>query len=291
LVVDKKIEGISDMRDESSKNQIRIAIYLKSGVDADKILVELYKYTDLQCSFNVNNVSLIEKGVQPRLLNIKDLLMEFVSFRRDVVHRRSVFQLNKAQDRLHILEGLKKAIDVIDEVIDTIKKSETKQDAKENLIAKFDFSEAQSEYILMMRLQSLVGLEIQKVIDEIDEKKKLIEELQAIIDHPELLDGVVKNELLYMKKQYGDERKTELSQDLSVYNVSGSLKVFMSAADKVKEDVIVWIGNDFSIRVLYQSRIQVIPEETMDLIYTHNQDKLIIITDIGELVVQRLKDL
>jgi len=104
LVVDKKIEGISDMRDESSKNKIRIAIYLKSGVDANKILVELYKYTELQCAFNINNVSLIEAGKQPRLLNIKDLLMEFVTFRRSVVYRRSIFQLNKAKDRLHILE-------------------------------------------------------------------------------------------------------------------------------------------------------------------------------------------
>lgn len=290
LVIDKRIEGVSDMRDESSKNIIRIAIYLRSWVDANKILVELYKYTDLQCSFSMNNVSLIEKWKQPRLLNIKDLLMEFVTFRRSVVYRRSLFQLTKAQDRLHILEWLKKAIDVIDEVIETIKKSETKQDAKENLIAKFDFSETQAEYILMMRLQSLVGLEIQKVIDEIEEKKRLIEELQDIIDHPERLDGVIKDELEHMKKQYGDKRRTDLSQDLSVYNVSWSLKAFMSAADKVKEDVIVWIGNDFSLRVLYQSRIQVIPEETMDLIYTHNQDKLIIITDIGELVVQRLKD-
>ncbi len=291
LVVDKKIEGISDMRDESSKNKIRIAIYLKSWVDANKILVELYKYTELQCAFNLNNVSLIEAWVQPRLLNIKDLLMEFVTFRRAVVYRRSVFQLNKAKDRLHILEGLKKAIDIIDEVIETIKKSETKQDAKNNLMEKFDFSEAQAEYILMMRLQSLVGLEIQKISDEIEEKKKIIEELTDIISNTEKLDGVVKEEFKYMKKHYGDERKTDLSEDLSVYNVSGSLKAFMSAADKVKEDVIVWIGNDYSVRVLYQSRIQVIPEETMDLIYTHNQDKLIVITDIGELVVQRLKDL
>ncbi len=290
LVVDKKIEGISDMRDESSKNKIRIAIYLKSGIDANKILVELYKYTELQCSFNINNVSLVEAGKQPRLLNIKDLLMEFVTFRRSVVYRRSIFQLNKAKDRLHILEWLKKAIDIIDAVIDTIKKSDTKQNAKENLISKFDFSELQAEYILMMRLQSLVGLEIQKVTDEIEEKKRLIEELQSIVDHPEKLDGVIKDEFKYMKKQYGDERKTDLSQDLSVYNVSGSLKAFMDTADKVKEDVIVWIGNDYSIRILYQSRIQAIPEETMDLIYTHNQDKLIVITDIGELVVQRLKD-
>jgi len=291
LVVDKKLEGISDMRDESSKNKIRIVIYLKSGVDANKILVELYKYTELQCTFNINNVSLVEAGKQPRLLNIKDLLMEFITFRRSVVYRRSVFQLNRAKDRLHILEWLKKAIDVIDAVIDTIKKSETKQDAKENLMKKFEFSDMQAEYILMMRLQSLVGLEIRKIIDEIDEKKKLIEELQAIIDHPEKLDGVIKDEFKYMKKHYGDERKTDLSQDLSVYNISGSLKAFMDTADKVKEDVIVWIGNDYGVRILYQSRIQAIPEETMDLIYTHNQDKLIVITDIGELVVQRLKDL
>lgn len=291
LVIDKKIEGISDMRDESSKNKIRIAIYLKSGIDANKILVELYKYTELQCAFNINNVSLVESGIQPRLLNIKDLLMEFVTFRRTIVYRRSVFQLNKAKDRLHILEWLKKAIDIIDVVIETIKKSETKQDAKDNLMTKFEFSEMQAEYILMMRLQSLVGLEIKKIIDEIEEKKKLIEDLQSIIDQPEKLDGVIKNEFIYMKKHYGDERKTDLSEDISVYNVSGSLKAFMDTADKIKEDVIVWIGNDYSVRVLYQSRIQTIPEETMDLIYTHNQDKLIVITDIGELVVQRLKDL
>lgn len=216
--------------------------------------------------------------------------MEFVTFRRAVVYRRSVFQLTKAKDRLHILEGLRKAIDIIDEVIDTIKKSETKQDAKQNLIDKFQFSEMQAEYILMMRLQSLVGLEIQKINDEIEEKKKLIEELQSIIDNPEKLDGVIKDEFMYMKKHYGDDRKTDVSQDLSVYNVSGSLKAFLDSADKVKEDVIVRIGNDYGIRILYQSRIQAIPEETMDLIYTHNQDKLIIITDIGELVVQRLKD-
>jgi len=290
LVVDKKLEGISDMRDESSKNKIRIAIYLKAWIDANKILVELYKYTELQCAFNINNVSLIEAGLQPRLLNIKDLLMEFVTFRRSVVYRRSVFQLNKAKDRLHILEWLKKAIDVIDLVIETIKKSDTKQNAKDNLIEKFNFSELQAEYILMMRLQSLVGLEIQKITEEIDEKKLLIEELQSIINTPAKLDQVIKDEFVYMKKHYGDERKTDLSQDLSVYNVSGSLKAFMSAADKIKEDVIVWIGNDYNVRILYQSRIQSIPEETMDLIYTHNQDKLIIITDIWELVVHRLKD-
>ena len=290
LVVDKKIEGINDIRDESNRDRIRIAIYLKKGVDPEAILMQIYKFTDLQTNFNLNNVSLIEKGTQPRLLNIKDLLMEFVTFRRDVVYRRSVFQLNKAKDRLHILEGLKKAIDIIDEVIDTIKHSESKNDARQNLMDKFGFSEKQVEYILLMRLQSLVGLEIQKISEEIDEKIKVIEYLEAIISDPEKLDQVVAEEFEYMKKKHGDERRTELSNDLSVYNISGSLKEFQKAADRLKEDVICWIGNDFSLRVLYQTRIQNIPDETLDLIYTHNQDQLVVITDQGELVVQRLKD-
>ena len=290
LVVDKKIEGINDIRDESNRDRIRIAIYLKKGVDPEAILMQIYKFTDLQTNFNLNNVSLIEWGTQPRLLNIKDLLMEFVTFRREVVYRRSVYQLNKAKDRLHILEGLKKAIDIIDEVIDTIKNSESKNDARQNLMDKFGFSEKQAEYILLMRLQSLVGLEIQKISDEIDEKIRVIEYLEAIISDPEKLDQVVAEEFDYMKKKHGDERRTELSNDLSVYNISGSLKEFQKAADRLKEDVICWIGNDFSLRVLYQTRIQNIPDETLDLIYTHNQDQLVVITDQGELVVQRLKD-
>lgn len=290
LVVDKKIEGINDIRDESNRDRIRIAIYLKKGVDPEAILMQIYKFTDLQTNFNLNNVSLIEKGTQPRLLNIKDLLMEFVTFRREVVYRRSVYQLNKSKDRLHILEGLKKAIDIIDEVIDTIKHSESKNDARQNLMDKFGFSEKQAEYILLMRLQSLVGLEIQKISEEIDEKIKVIEYLEAIISDPEKLDQVVAEEFEYMKKKHGDERRTELSNDLSVYNISGSLKEFQKAADRLKEDVICWIGNDFSLRVLYQTRIQNIPDETLDLIYTHNQDQLVVITDQGELVVQRLKD-
>ena len=290
LVVNKKIDGVTDIRDETSKDKVRVVIDVKKDFDTDKILIQLFKYTDLQCNFNLNNVSLIDNGKQPRLLNIKDLLMEFVTFRRSVVYRRSVYQLNKAKDRLHILEWLKKAIDIIDEVIETIKKSQTKADARENLMSKFDFSEAQAEYILMLRLQSLVGLEIRKISDEIHEKLKLIEYLEGIIGDSEKLDCVVKEELEYMKNKYGDERRTIVSDDTSVYNLSWSLKAFKEAADKIKEDVIVWLGDDYSLKVLYQTRILNIPEETLDLVYTHNQDKLIIITDRGELVVQRLKD-
>lgn len=252
--------------------------------------MQLFKFTELQTNFNLNNVTLVDKGIQPRTLNIKELLMEFVDFRRKVVYRRSVYQLNKAEARLHILEGLKKAIDIIDEVIETIKKSQTKQDAKQQLMEKFDFSDEQAEYILLMRLQSLVGLEIQKISDEIEEKKKLIEYLRGIIGDKEKLDGVVVEELTYIKDKYGDPRRTELSNDTSVYNLSGSLKALRDAADQVKEDVILRLSNDYQLKVLYQTRIQNIPEETLDIVYTHNQDKLIIITDRGELVVERLKD-
>jgi len=291
LVVDRKIEWITDIRDESSRDWVRVVVQLKKWVDPDAILAQLYKMTELQTNFNINNVSLVDEWLQPRTLNIKNLLMEFVTFRRTVVYRRSVYQLQKAKDRLHILEWLKKAIDIIDEVIETIKRSSTKQEAKENLMSKFEFSEQQAEYILMMRLQSLVWLEIQKIIDEIDEKIKLIEYLEWIINDPVKLDGVVEEEMRYIKDKYWDPRRTELSEDLSVYSIWNSLKAYREAADKVKEDVILRVGNDHTIRVLYQSRIVAIPEETLDLIYTNNQDKLIVITDLWELVVQRLKDL
>jgi DNA gyrase subunit A len=156
LVVDKKLEGITDITDESSKDGIRITITIKEEYDADTILYQLYKSTDLQCNFNINNVTLIDSGIQPRLLNIKDLLEEYITFRRAVVERRSAYQLNKAQNRLHILEGLKKAVDIIDDVIALIRNSSTKDDAKRGLMDAFEFSEVQAEYILQMRLQSLV---------------------------------------------------------------------------------------------------------------------------------------
>lgn len=290
LVIDKKIDGVTDIRDESAKNIIRVAIHVRRGVNAQKILTQLYKMTDLQNTFSINNVSLIEKGKQPRLLNILDLISEFVTYRREIVYRRSLFQLGKAKDRLHILEWLRKAIDIIDEVIATIRHSDTKQEAKEKLIQKFEFSDAQAEHILMMRLQSLVGLELNKIIEEIEDKIKLIAYLEEIVNNPIALDGVVKDEMNEVKHKYGDERKTILIGDENG-DLKKSLKAFEQEADQVKEDVIVWLNDNFDLRVLYQTRISVIPEDTIDLIYTHNQDQIIVITDIGELVVQRLKDL
>ncbi len=290
LVIEKKIEGITDIRDESSKDTIRVAIYIKSTANENKILLQLYKSTDLQTNFNVNNVTLVEKGTQPELLNIRDLVFQFVHFRQEVVLRRTKFELKKAQDRLHILEGLKKAIDIIDEVIETIKNSSTKQDAKQNLIEKFEFSEIQAEYILLMRLQSLVWLEIEKISEEIEEKLKLIEYLEGIINNPQKLNEVVIEEMEYIKNKYGDERRSILVEDQSVYNLKKLLKWLEGEADKVKEDVIVWMSDSYQIRCLYQTRTSYVPDETLDIIYTHNQDQLVIVTSKGELVVQRIKD-
>ena len=292
LVNDKKIEGIDDLRDESNKNKIRVTIQLKKWVNAHTILTLLYKFTDLQTTFAVNNVTLVEQGLQPKLLNIKDLLLQFIDFRRQVITRRSQFQLNKAQDRLHILQWLQKAIDILDDVIDTIRQSQTKQDAKDKLMSgQFEFSDVQAEYILQMKLQSLVWLEIQKIIDEIAEKMSLIDYLNTILNDPKQLDKVVTEELDILKKNYWDVRRTEVSTDLSVYNLSSSFKDIQKQADLIPEDLIFRVGNDYSIRNLYQTRILNIPEDTYDLIYTHNQDKLICITDQAELVIVRLKDL
>ena len=289
LVSDKRIEWISDIIDESSNNKIRVNIELRKWSNAQTILTQLYKYTDLQTTFGVNNITLVERWSQPRLLNIKDLLVEFVVFRREVVVRRSIFQLKKATDRLHILEGLKRAIDIIDEVIALIRASQTTEEARNSLMAKYDFTEPQAEYILKLTLGRLVWLELEKVIDEIWEKKALIEYLNEIINNPLRLDEVVSEELVDLRNRFGDERRTEVSDDIGDF--AGNFKNLLKLQDLKKEDAICLIDNNHNIKILYQSRIQNVPEDIIHLVNTNNQDKLIIITDIWELVIQRLKDL
>jgi DNA gyrase subunit A len=173
---------------------------------------------------------------------------------------------------------LKRAIDILDEVISTIRKSNDKTEAKDKLMTKFEFSDVQSEYILQMRLQSLVGLEIQKILEEIGDKKALIEYLEGIINDQKKLDKVVTDEMDYIKKTYGDARRTEVIED-DLGNLSGKIKDLLKLEDAKKEDVILWIGADSTFKILYQSRINIIPEDTIELVYTHNQDKLVVITD------------
>lgn len=209
LVRDKKIDGIRDIRDESDRDGMRVAIDLKSGANPQKILNFLYKHTDLEKTYHFNMIALVD-GIQPQTLRLKDIIRYFIAHRKEVVERRAKFDLNKAEERAHILEGLKMALDKIDAVIKTIKASKDKETAQKNLISKFKFSERQANAILEMRLQTLAGLERQKIEDELDEKLKLIKELKALLRDPKEIMKVVKDGLIEIKEKYGDERRTKI---------------------------------------------------------------------------------
>ena len=291
LVAEKKIDWIKDLTDESDKKRIRVSIVLKPGVDPDNILIKLYKLTDLQTTFPVNNVVLTENWLQPKLLNIKDLLQEFIDFRRTVVYRRSKYLLDKAKDRLHILEWLQRAIDIIDDVIATIRASKTREEAKQALMENFEFTDKQAEYILMLRLQTLVWLEIEKILNEIEEKKADIEYLTWIIEDKQKLDAVVIDELDYIKSTYQDSRKTQVCDDTSVYDLNKALKNLKKQEDFIKEDVLLWMWVHQDVRVIYQSRIVNLPEDTYKLHKTNNQEKVFVISEKWEFINPRIKDL
>jgi len=206
---EKKIDGIKDVRDESDKDGMRIAIDLKQDAFPKKVLNQLFKYTELQKAFHFNMLSLVD-GIQPHILGLKAMLEKFVDHRREVVVRRTRFDLQKAKDRAHILEGLKKALDHIDEIIAIIKKSESKEDAFNNLIKKFKFSDKQAAAILEMRLQALAGLERKKINDELKEKLDLIAYLEALLASPKKILGVVKDEFKEIREKYNDERRTKV---------------------------------------------------------------------------------
>ncbi len=208
LVRDKKIEGISDLRDESDRTGMRMVIEIKKGENSNVILNRLYKLTQLQDNFGFNLLA-IHNG-QPKTFNLRDMLWAFIEHRKDVVVRRTIFELKKAEARAHILEGLKRAVENIDEVITLIKAAKGPDEARTQLIARFSFSEIQSQAILEMRLQRLTGLERDKIIEEYKQVLALIEELKKILSSEALVFQVIKDELLEIKKTYGDERRTEI---------------------------------------------------------------------------------
>ncbi|KKS14688.1 MAG: gyrase subunit A protein [Parcubacteria group bacterium GW2011_GWB1_41_6] len=209
LVKEKKIEGVRDIRDESDKEGMRIAIDLKQDSYPQKILNGLYKHTELERVYHFNMVALVD-GIQPRTLSLKSILEEFIKHRRIVVERRAKFDLKKAEERAHILEGLKKALDHIDAIIKIIKSSADREAAHKNLVKKFNFTSLQATAILEMRLQTLAGLERQKINDELQEKQKLIRELKILLKDPQKILGVVKEEFAKIKNTYGDERRTKI---------------------------------------------------------------------------------
>ncbi|NDB57747.1 DNA gyrase subunit A [bacterium] len=207
LVRDKAIEGIKGLRDESDK-EMRIVIDLKNGAYPEKVLNYIYKHTQLEDTFHVNTVALVN-GV-PQTLSLKSILEEFVTHRVEVIRRRTTFDLNKAEEREHILLGLKKALDHIDEIITLIRSSKDAVEAHANLMKKFKFSEKQATAILEMRLQKLAGLERKKVLDELAEVQELIEKLKEILGSEKKVRGIIKDELTEIKAKYGDERRTRL---------------------------------------------------------------------------------
>ena len=209
LVTEKKVEGIKDIRDLSDREGMRIVIDVKKGFQPQRILNRLYKFTNLQKSFHLNLLALVD-GIQPEILGLADVLKYFIAHRQEVITRRTKFDLEKAKERAHILEGLMIALKNIDAVIQTIKKSADKEEAKANLIKKFKLSERQAVAILEMRLQTLAGLERKKIEDELKEILDLIKELMAILKSPERLKAIIKKEFLELKEKYGDKRRTKV---------------------------------------------------------------------------------
>ena len=209
LAQDKKIEGIRDLRDESDREGMRIVIELKNDVAPQKVLNWLYKHTDLEKNFNFNMIALVN-GIEPRLLTLRDILVEYLKHREDIVTRRTTFDLRKAEERAHILEGLMIALDAIDRVIATIRKSEDKEVAHANLMKNFKLSALQATAILEMRLQTLAALERLKIEAELKEKHAIIAELKLILKSPARILKIIKDEVTELKNKYGDERRTRV---------------------------------------------------------------------------------
>ena len=216
MVEDKKIEGITYINDETSREGVRVVIRVKQGSNSNVVLNTLFKYTQLQSSFAFNNVALV-KG-RPRTLSLKDMIANFVEFRHDVIIRRTKFELDKAQKRAHILEGLLKAIDVIDEIIHIIRHSSNVDEAKAELISRFEFTDAQATAIVEMRLRQLTGLEREKLQAEYDELEKFIARCNEILGSVEEQMKVIKAETIELKNKYADPRRTEIRPSAEEFN-------------------------------------------------------------------------
>ncbi len=237
LINEKKIEGISDIRDESDRHGLRIVYELKKDSIPNIVLNTLYKYTQLQSSFSVNNVALVSG--RPKTLNLKELIHHYVEHRHEVVIRRTQYELEEAEKRAHILEGYLIALDNLDEVIELIRNSRDPEEAKTSLMEKFELSEIQAKAILEMRLQRLTGLERDKIVKEYEEVKELIEKLKRILGDEEERMNIIKTELLEMKDRYGDERNTSIEHAADDF----------TAEDMIPdEDMVITISNDGYIK-------------------------------------------
>ena len=239
LYKENKLPGIKDLRDESDKDGVRVVVDLKKEAFPQKVLNQLYQMTDLQKNFNVNMLALVD-GVDPQVLTLKAILEHYIKHREIVVVRRTEHDLRKALARAHILEGLKIALDHIDAVIETIRKSPTKEEAHKNLMKKFKLSDLQATAILEMRLQTLAGLERQKIEDELEEKMKLIAFLQDLLKHRQKILNLVKSELIELRDTFGDERRTKV--------IKGAIGEFRQEDLIPNEEAIITLTEDGYIK-------------------------------------------
>ncbi|RDE32867.1 DNA topoisomerase IV subunit A [Parageobacillus thermoglucosidasius] len=245
LRFDKKLDGIADVRDETDRTGLRIVIELKKDADAEGILNYLYKNTDLQVPYSFNMVAIHER--RPKLLSLPELLDAYIEHRKEVVTNRSQYELKKAYERQHIVEGLMKALSILDEVIATIRASRDKRDAKDNLIAKYEFTEAQAEAIVSLQLYRLTNTDITALQQEAEQLEKTIQELTTILNSEKKLLAVIKRELKAMKKQYADERRTVIEDEIEELKIN--LEVMIPS-----EDVIVTVTKEGYVkRTSYRS--------------------------------------
>jgi DNA gyrase subunit A len=237
LVQERKIEGISDLRDESDREGMRMVIELKRDAVAQVVLNQLFKHTQMQVTFGIILLAIVHG--QPQMLHIKDLLQQFINHRKEVVTRRSQFELGKAEANAHILEGLKTALDNLDRVISLIRSSKAPKDAKEGLMTKFSLSEAQAQAILEMRLQRLTNLEREKINEDYKELIKVIARLREILSNERLLLNLIIEELQEIRDRYGDERRTQIIEEAQEINLEDLI---------VEEDMVVTISHSGYIK-------------------------------------------
>lgn len=294
LVQEKAVEGISNIRDESDREGMRVVVELKRNEAAEVILNQLYKHTNMQTSFGIILLAIHQN--QPKLLSLKEMLHFFVQYRKEVVIRRSRFELNKAEARAHILEGLKKAIDHIDAIIATIKASKTPKEAKDRLMQKFAFSDEQAQAILEMRLQRLTNLEQRKIVEEYEQTIKLINRLKALLASDRLILNLIKDELLSIRDAFGDERKTEIVEAAPEIRVEDLI---------AEEDMVVTITHTGYIKrnpiSLYRSQhrggkgkvgINVKDEDFVeDLFIASTHDYILFFTDAGKIHWMKVHEL
>ncbi|MDD5066458.1 MAG: DNA gyrase subunit A [bacterium] len=240
LVRDKKVDGITSLRDESDRKGLRITIEIRRDAQTQIILNQLFKHTQMQITFGIIMLALVD-NTQPRVLNLKQIIEEYVKHRKEVVVRRTKFDLQKAEEQAHILEGLVKALDMIDAVIKTIRASKTVEMARTNLMQKFKFTEIQANAILEMKLQKLTSLEKQKLVEELEGLKKMIKELKAILASSKKIYDLIKKELTEVKNTYPEKRKTEIIREITDFTVEDII------AD---EDMAITLSNDGFIKCL-----------------------------------------